>query len=215
MPYKFTPRPTTATASIGTLTAAPLAIRVQGGAATPSAEPSPVASGGGDDGIDNVTLAVALGVPATLGVITLIALAVFFVRRRARRPAMAAAGDVGEPGGVAAPSAPAVAPPEAQSEPPPLRVDAETRRVYVKGVEARPPLSNEQFRLLSYLYDRAGKVVAREELVRHVWPDAHLEGVSEEALDALVRRVRDRIVQAGGERAYLVTLRGQGFRLEI
>jgi DNA-binding response OmpR family regulator len=39
--------------------------------------------------------------------------------------------------------------------------------------------------------------------------------VSEEALDALVRRVRERIVQAGGERSYIVTLRGQGFRLEI
>jgi DNA-binding response OmpR family regulator len=96
-----------------------------------------------------------------------------------------------------------------------LFVDAETRRVYVKGIEARPPLSNEQFRLLSYLYERAGKVVPREDLVRHVWPEAHSEGVSEEALDALVRRVRERIAQAGGERSYIVTLRGQGFRLEI
>jgi DNA-binding response OmpR family regulator len=100
-------------------------------------------------------------------------------------------------------------------EPPSLRIDAETRRVYVRGNEARPPLSNEQFRLLLYLYERVGKVVGREELVQHVWPDAHAEGVSEEALDALVRRVRERIVQAGGERSYIVTLRGQGFRLEI
>ena len=57
--------------------------------------------------------------------------------------------------------------------------------------------------------------MSRDELVAHVWPDAHAEGVSEEALDALVRRVRERIVQAGGERAYIVTLRGQGFRLEV
>ena len=57
-------------------------------------------------------------------------------------------------------------------------------------------------------------MAGREELVRHIWPDAHIEGVSEEALDALVRRVRERIVQAGGERTYIVTLRGQGFRLE-
>ena len=96
-----------------------------------------------------------------------------------------------------------------------LRVDLETRRVYVHGIEAKPGLSNEQFRLLAYLYERAGKVVGREELVRHIWPDAHIEGVSEEALDALVRRVRERIVQAGGERTYIVTLRGQGFRLEV
>jgi DNA-binding winged helix-turn-helix (wHTH) protein len=58
-------------------------------------------------------------------------------------------------------------------------------------------------------------VVSREELILHVWPGAHAEGVSEEALDALVRRVRERIVQSGGERGYIVTLRGQGFRLEV
>ncbi len=103
----------------------------------------------------------------------------------------------------------------APAEPATLRVDMDTRRVYVHGTEAKPPLSSEQFRLLAYLYARAGKVVAREELVVHVWPDDHAEGVSEEALDALVRRVRERIVQAGGERGYIVTLRGQGFRLEI
>jgi DNA-binding response OmpR family regulator len=107
---------------------------------------------------------------------------------------------------------PAPGPPE---PPPVLRVDGDTRRVYVRGNEARPPFSNEQFRLLHYLYERAGKVVGREELVQHVWPDANVEGVSEEALDALVRRVRERIVQAGGERTYLVTLRGQGFRLDV
>jgi DNA-binding winged helix-turn-helix (wHTH) protein len=87
--------------------------------------------------------------------------------------------------------------------------------MYIKGVEAKPPLSNEQFRLLHYLYERSGKVISRDELIAHVWPDVHAEGVSEEALDALVRRVRERIVQAGGERSYIVTLRGQGFRLEI
>jgi len=86
--------------------------------------------------------------------------------------------------------------------------------VYVKGAEMRPALSGEQFRLLSYLYQHAGKVVAREDLVLQVWPDAHAERVSEEALDALVRRVRERIAQAGGERSYIVTLRGQGFRLD-
>ena len=83
-----------------------------------------------------------------------------------------------------------------------------------KKSATRPALSSEQFRLLSCLYERAGKVVARDELVLEVWPDAHADGVSEEALDALVRRVRERLTQGGGERSYIVTLRGQGFRLD-
>ena len=129
----------------------------------------------------------------------------YVYRRRASRASVAAG---------TADLEPAVLPQLLAVEPPPLEVNVETRRVYVHGKEAEPGLSSEQFRLLVYLYERRGKVVPREELVDHVWPDAHAEGVSEEALDALVRRVRERIVRAGGERGYIVTLRGQGFRLD-
>jgi beta-N-acetylhexosaminidase len=129
--------------------------------------------------------------------------------RRRRTASRALAGASAQPRLDVAPA------PRAPVEPARLHVDADTRRVYIKGIEVRPALSSEQFKLLSYLYQRAGKVVARDELVQNVWPDAHAEGVSEEALDALVRRVRERLVQGGGERSYLVTLRGQGFRLDI
>jgi DNA-binding response OmpR family regulator len=160
----------------------------------------PVVDGGEGGGNGTFVLALAIGVPSGLAAIGVGVAGVVVLRRRRRaEPALA----------------PAVSAVAVDAPPAALRVDTETRRVYVKGAEARPPLSNEQFRLLAYLYERAGKVVPREDLVRHVWPEAHTEGVSEEALDALVRRVRERIVQAGGERSYIETLRGQGFRLEI
>ncbi len=191
-----------ATARVAGVTSQPLLITVAG-AAVPTAPPDPLAPpaardpGGG--GSRALLLALALGIPAALMLAGGGGLAAVLYRRRSR-PA-------------AAEAEPAIAP-AAPASVPALRVDLETRHVYVNGNEVRPALSGEQFRLLSYLYERAGKVVVREELVLHVWPDAHAEGVSEEALDALVRRVRERIAQAGGERSYIVTLRGQGFRLE-
>jgi DNA-binding response OmpR family regulator len=151
-------------------------------------------------------LALAIGIPAA---IVLAGAGGFGAMTYRRRRAVVTA-----PVTVLDPTSVPLASIAAPVEPPALRVDAETRRVYVKGMEVRPALSGEQFRLLVYLYQRAGKVVAREELVLQVWPDAHAEGVSEEALDALVRRVRERLAQAGGERSYIVTLRGQGFRLD-
>lgn len=211
-----------ASASVAGVTSKPLAITV---AASAVSQPSPGATiepeavattsdAGG--GTNRPLLALALGLPPAV-VLTFVA-AVWYILRRRRRPAapLALAAAVVDtngavPSGIHAP-APVAAPPTA---PPLLRVDVETRRVYVKGVEARPPFSNDQFRLLSFLYECSGKVVGRETLVQHVWPDAHAEGVSEEALDALVRRVRERIVQSGGERSYIVTLRGQGFRLDV
>ncbi len=101
------------------------------------------------------------------------------------------------------------------SLPPSLALDQMTRQVWVAGKEVSPPLSAEQYRLLSYLYERAGQVCSRDEVVASVWPDAHSAGISEEALDALVRRVRDRLNQAGAARRHLVTLRGYGFRLDL
>lgn len=192
-----------ATASVAGVASAPLTVRIAAGEAPDVVEATPVAAP--RDGGTSTALAIALavGVPSAVVVTAAGGGLLLFRRRRRASDATASASVI----------APAIEAPDAP--PATLRVDAETRRVYVKGAEARPALSNEQFRLLSYLYERAGKVVPREQLVQHVWPDAHTEGVSEEALDALVRRVRERIVQAGGERSYIVTLRGQGFRLEI
>lgn len=96
-----------------------------------------------------------------------------------------------------------------------LVVDLTTHRVFVKGNELLPALSREQYDLLAHLYENAGKLCTREEMVRRVWPDAELAGVSEEALDSLVHRLRDRLREAGATRRLIVTIRGHGLRLDL
>ncbi len=95
-----------------------------------------------------------------------------------------------------------------------LIVDNESRQVWVRGQELEPPLSTQQYRLLHLLYENAGKVVTREEIVRTVWPDSVSGGVSEQAIDALVRRLRDRLAEIDPDHQYVMTVRGHGFRLE-
>lgn len=95
-----------------------------------------------------------------------------------------------------------------------LRLDKETRQVWVNGMLADPPLSLHQYRLLEILWDSGGGVVTREQIVDAVWPEASGEGVSEQAIDALVRRLRERIAETDAEFRYIVTVRGHGFRLE-
>lgn len=95
-----------------------------------------------------------------------------------------------------------------------LRLNRDSRRVFIGGAEVDPPLSLPQYRLLELLYDGAGAVRTREEVVEAVWPDAVGEGVSEQAIDALVRRLRDRLAEVDPDYQYIVTVRGHGFRLE-
>jgi hypothetical protein len=95
-----------------------------------------------------------------------------------------------------------------------LRIDRESRRVFVNEQELDPPLSLPQYRLLELLYLHGGRICTRDAVVDAVWPDVMGEGVSEQAIDALVRRLRDRLAEIDPETPYIVTVRGHGFRLE-
>lgn len=94
-----------------------------------------------------------------------------------------------------------------------LRVDDGARRVWVMENELDPPLSASQFNLLQILYEQTGEVVSRTEIINSVWGPA-AEGVTEQALDALVRRLRDRIAEVDPNWDYIVTVRGHGLRLD-
>lgn len=95
-----------------------------------------------------------------------------------------------------------------------LHLDRHTREVFISSRLLDPPLSLYQYRLLELMYGRNGGVVTRDDVVHSVWPDADEEGVSEQAIDALVRRLRDRLAELDSEHQYIVTVRGHGFRLE-
>ena len=87
------------------------------------------------------------------------------------------------------------------------------RTVSIKGQELDPPLSLAQFRLLQMLYDAKGSVCGRDDIIEAVWPGTGGAGVSEQAIDALVRRLRDRLAELD-DYNYIVTVRGHGFRLD-
>lgn len=95
-----------------------------------------------------------------------------------------------------------------------LKLDKRTRQVNVNGLPLDPQLSLYQYRLLELLFDARGGVCTREDVVQAVWPDVMEDGISEQAIDALVRRLRDRLTELSPEHQFIVTVRGHGFRLE-
>jgi hypothetical protein len=97
---------------------------------------------------------------------------------------------------------------------PGLRLNKSQRQVWVNGVALDPPLSLSQYRLLEILWEHKGKIVTREEVIAAVWPESDEAGITEQAIDALVRRLRDRLAEVDADHEYLVTVRGHGFRLD-
>lgn len=106
------------------------------------------------------------------------------------------------------------APLPVEAEAPRLELDLGARQVYLRGRLLDPPLSSAQFTFLSLLATKPGRVYSREQVIAAVWPEDQAEGISDEAIDALVRRIRLRLRKLDPDHEYIVTARGYGFKLE-
>lgn len=95
-----------------------------------------------------------------------------------------------------------------------LMVDARSRRVWINQQLLEPPLSAQQFKLLWVLYENQGQVISRPDLIAVVWGEDQSAGVSEQALDALIRRLRDRLASLDPAHQYIGTVRGHGVQLD-
>ena len=95
-----------------------------------------------------------------------------------------------------------------------LYIDHRARRVVVKGEEILPPLSKAQYTLLSLLIENENDMVSREKCIKAIWGEEGAYEVSNQALDALIRRLRVRIAENDPDFDYIVTVRGHGLRFE-
>lgn len=92
-------------------------------------------------------------------------------------------------------------------------VDPVSRAVWVDAQPIEPPLSERQQDLIELLANNEGVVVDRQTIIETVWADVAAEGVSAEAIDALVKRLKARVrpLQLHGD--YIEVHRGRGIRL--
>ena len=87
-------------------------------------------------------------------------------------------------------------------------VDEATCSAWVDAQPVEPPLSAAQFALLTLLHRRAGQVVTRSEIIAAVWPKTEPTGVSEEAVEGLIKRLRRRLRRLRGAHGLRIGLRG-------
>jgi DNA-binding winged helix-turn-helix (wHTH) protein len=64
------------------------------------------------------------------------------------------------------------------------------------------------------LVEQDGKVVSRQAITSAVWGEDGAVGISNQALDALIRRLRDRLAALAPTHNLIVTVRGHGLRID-
>ncbi len=97
----------------------------------------------------------------------------------------------------------------------PLELDATTRSVLVGGQPLDPPLSQIQYDFLALLAQNPGRVFTRDQIIQAVWPTEDLSAISDDAINALVHRLRQRLREKEPQHEFIATLRGYGFRLDL
>lgn len=95
-----------------------------------------------------------------------------------------------------------------------LWLDPDTDAVWIDAVRLEPPLSARQLDLLRLLIDRSNEIVDRPTIVAEVWADVAADGVSDDAVTALIKRLRGRLDEHAGAPAVEI-VRGRGVRIRI
>ncbi len=91
-----------------------------------------------------------------------------------------------------------------------LTIDPGAVKVTVSAREV--DLSATEFRLLEFLARHPGRVYSREQLLDAVWRETRF--VTPRSVDVYVRRIREKIETDPENPAFIVTVRGSGYRFE-
>lgn len=94
-----------------------------------------------------------------------------------------------------------------------LHIDLQAGQVWVNG-KATDSLTQKEFELLTFLFDRKGDVCSIEEIIASLYPDEAGFEINTGNITSLVRRVREKIEPTSRPR-FLLNVRGRGYQLLI
>ncbi len=95
-----------------------------------------------------------------------------------------------------------------------LSYNDETREIMKGESVLSQKLTAAEYRLLQYLLKHPEQVIERDEIIRVVWQESKTtEGVTDQAIDQLVFRLRRKIEEDPNNPKHLETVKGRGIRL--
>ncbi len=98
-------------------------------------------------------------------------------------------------------------------QPDTITIDSNTQDIKKGDLLLSESLTSAEFRLLRFCLQNPDRILEREEVIQAVWHDAKsTAGVTDQALDQLIFRVRRKIEDDPNNPKHLQTIKGRGFR---
>ncbi len=92
--------------------------------------------------------------------------------------------------------------------------DEERNEISKGDINLTDSLTPSEFRLLKFLIVNRGKICEKEEVINAVWKDTKTqEGVTDQALDQIVYRLRKKVEEDPNNPTYIQTIKGKGIKL--
>jgi len=95
-----------------------------------------------------------------------------------------------------------------------LFLDEKTGEIYKENIRIDNNLTANEYKLLKYFYENAYQIINRDSLAEAVWEASTKEGVSDEAIDQLISRLREKIDNEKSNPKHIFTHRGRGFQFK-
>ncbi len=96
-----------------------------------------------------------------------------------------------------------------------ISYDENTNNILIGNEDISEKLTALEFRLLRFLIGNEGKLIERDQIINEVWRDNEsVEGVTEQALDQLIFRLRKKIEENPNKPVHLETVKGRGVRFK-
>ena len=96
-----------------------------------------------------------------------------------------------------------------------LEIDIERNEILKGGQPISDLLSPSEFRLLLFLIENKGRICTKDEIIASTWKDTKTqEGVTDQALDQIIYRLRKKVEADPNHPHYIQTLKGRGYKFE-
>ena len=93
-----------------------------------------------------------------------------------------------------------------------LNIDESKREASIDGEKKK--LSKKEYELLLFLYENAGKVCSRDEIIAAVWPESKdSSAVSDATIDQLIHRLRGKLEPEPNDPSRIISRKGFGYIL--
>lgn len=93
-----------------------------------------------------------------------------------------------------------------------LKIDERKKDIWVDGKQER--LSKKEYGLIVFLYNNAGKICSRDEIIEAVWPESKdPSAISDATIDQLIHRLREKVEPEPAKPVRIISKKAFGYMM--